>query len=68
MRDIPKHYCQKDHRREADEITAMEDLPKSQGGRWRHGCVECAFEAGLRLGAQREREALLALLQKRRKL
>ena len=68
MRDIPKHYCQKDHAIRADEVEVLDELPKSQGGRWRHGCVECAFEAGLKLGAQREREALLALLEKRRKL
>jgi hypothetical protein len=33
---------------------ALGELPESQGGPWRHKCVACAYEMGVRDGAKSE--------------
>ena len=38
--------CTKDHTGSVPRAVA--NLPKSQGGEWRHGCPACAYELGWR--------------------
>jgi len=52
--------CEKEHVGDMPDaaLKALEDLPESQRGTWRHRCPACAYLAGFRAGEASALEAL----------
>jgi hypothetical protein len=44
--------CERDHTSEMPDeaLKTLEDLPRSQGGTWRHHCPACAYLSGFKAG------------------
>lgn len=52
--------CRRDHSKIA---SILEDLPTDQGGRWRHKCAGCAYEAGYEAGYNHESQDIDEVLE-----
>ena len=52
--------CRRDHSRIA---SILEELPTDQGGRWRHKCAGCAYEAGYEAGYNHESQDIDEVLE-----
>jgi hypothetical protein len=57
MEDQMSKYCQKPHR----DSPEFESLPTDQGGKGRHKCAGCAYDAGLGSGLNLEESVELKL-------